>query len=222
MAHLGIHNRDGGAAAQTGSAAHAAIAAWHKNGKEVDKAIATMKKLRDQFPLADFLEAERLFQLYAADERNQKAKVIHAEYLFHGEIAKGIVLEGTCDQIRDDPEKGWSVWDAKTSRLSGPLIRDQHTYQVAAYAVLASKRFRRIVVPGGIIMIRGYESKAKDKVWYPYNLTLDAAKKMMEAVADRVRDVRAGRLQAVPGDHCGYCIGTQACMEKLLCHTSVK
>lgn len=210
MAFLELHYREGGSAAQTGSAAHKAIHAFHINGKEVDEAIAAMKKCRAEFPLADFTEAERLFRLYAADPRNATAKVIKSEFLLHGEIAEGIVLEGTCDQIRED--ESLSIWDPKTSRFAGPLIRDQHTYQVCAYAVLASQRLKKAVHPGGVIMLREYP---KGKVFYPYDLTLDNAKLLMRAVAERVRDVRAGRIHAVPGEHCSYCIGTKTCLEKL-------
>jgi hypothetical protein len=212
MQFLDIYSRDGGSAAQTGSAAHKAVHAFHIR-KEVDAAISAMKKCRAEFPLADFAEAERLFRLYAEDSRNATAKVVHAEFLLHGEIAPGITLEGTCDQIRQGERE--EVWDVKTSRFAGSVIRDQHTYQVCAYAVLASQRLKRPIHPGGIIMVRGYE-KGQDKVFYPYDLTLDDAKLLMRAVADRVRDVRAaGRIHATPGEHCGYCIGTHACLAKL-------
>src|SRR5579859_2434938 len=146
MKFLQVHQRDVGSAAHTGSATHKAVSKWHQNGKEVKKALAAMKDAQAEYPLADFLEAERLFLAYTNDPRNQEAQVVHAEYLFHGEISKGITLEGTCDQIREE-DQTWKVWDLKTSRLAGPAIRDQHLYQVCAYAVLASKRFRREVHP---------------------------------------------------------------------------
>lgn len=212
MQFLDLHSREGGSAAQTGSAMHLAVSEFHK-GKEVEKAIAAMNKAREQFPLADFAEAARLFRSYANDERNATAKVVHAEQLVQAEVEPGIFLEGTLDQVRE-VERGWEVWDVKTSKFFGPLIRDQHTYQVAAYAVLASKRFRRPVHPGGIIMARGYD-KGAGNVFYPYNLTFDDAKRLMRNVADRVRDVREGRLQLVPGDQCGYCIGVTNCVAKL-------
>lgn len=213
MEFLQLHQRDGGSAAQTGSAAHKAIHVYHSKGKEVEKAVTAMKAARQEFPLADFAEAERLFRAYVNDPRNTAAQVVQAEFLLHGEIEKGIVLEGTADQLREE-ETRQTIWDVKTSRFAGPLIRDQHTYQVAAYAYLAAKRFGAPVHPGGIIMLRGYE-KSADKAYYPYDLTHDDAVLLMQAVADRVREIRAGRIHAIPGDHCGYCIGTRACMTKL-------
>ena len=213
MAFLQVHQRDGGSAADTGSATHKAIHKWH-SGKGVKEALKAMKEAQAEYPLADFLEAERLFRAYTEDEKNQTAQVVASETLLQGEIEEGIFLEGTADQIREE-NKTWSIWDVKTSRFSGPQIRDQHTYQLAAYAMLASKRYKRPVHMGGIIMVRGYGAKGGDKVFYPYDLTLDHALLLMRAVADRVRDVRAGRIAAVPGELCNYCIGVKACLEKL-------
>lgn len=212
MSFLQINTRDGGSAAQTGTALHKAVSEWH-NTKEVKEALQAMKALGDVLPLADFADAERLFQKYIADPRNQEAQVVHSEILLQGSIDRGIVLEGTADQIREE-EGTWKVIDLKTSRLAGAFVRNFHTYQLAAYAYLASKRFKRPVLPGSIIMVRAYEKQGQE-AYFPYDLTTEDVNALMEMVATRVRDVRVGDLVATPGDTCNYCIGVTSCLSKL-------
>jgi PD-(D/E)XK nuclease superfamily len=206
--------RESNCAADTGSAMHKATATWHKNGKEAQAALATMRKLREEYPMADLPEAERLFRLYIADQRNQDAKVVACEHYLTGKI-EGCHFAGTTDQIRDFLDD-WAIWDVKTSKMPGPKIRDEHTYQICGYAVLATKKFKRPVRPGGIIMARGYDSKGDyDKVMYPYDITVEQAEKRMLSVCRKIEDVRSGRITPTPGDHCGYCIGVRACLQKL-------
>jgi len=211
MQHLDLFSREGGPAAQTGTAMHKAVSDWHKHGKE-EEAIASMKSLRDQLPLADFREASQLFRWYAAAKENQKAKVVHCECLLQGTIAPDVYLEGTCDQIRE-VEGVWKIFDIKTSKLSGAFVRDWHTYQLAAYAYLASKCFHRLVLPGAVIMARALE-KNPDRAFFAYQLTKADVAALMSIAAARVKAVRRGQIIIAPGDHCGYCIGTTLCVER--------
>jgi hypothetical protein len=188
---------------------HKAASHYHKHGKEVDVALATMRKARVEYPMADLMEAEKLFRLYAADSRNQEANIVACEYHLSGEV-EGVFLEGTTDQIREVED--WEIWDIKTSKKSGAVIRDEHTYQLCAYAVLASRVFKRPVKPGGVIMPRGYPNE--DRVFYPYCITAAQAERMVLHVVQRVREVRVGFVTPIPGEHCGYCIGTKACLLK--------
>jgi PD-(D/E)XK nuclease superfamily len=209
--------RTSGVAADTGSACHRAMSHWHKNGKEDHEAIAAMRAAREEYPMADLIEAERLFQAYTKDPRNIEAKVVASEYHLEGtlrtEEGEAFYFEGTVDQIRE--EDVWRVWDAKTSKSAGPLIRDEFTYQVVAYAALAQKAFKRVVLPGGIILPRDYDTKP-EKVFYPYDITEEGVKALMRCVIHRVQEVRAGRIAPVPGEVCKWCVGTRACLEKLI------
>ncbi len=209
MKFIDADPRTSSGAADTGSAMHKAASHWHKHGKEVDAALAAMRKARAEFPMADLLEAERLFRVYAADSRNSEANVVACEYHLSGEVGS-VFFEGTTDQIRETEE--WEIWDIKTSKKGGAVIRDDHTYQLCAYAVLASRKFGRPVKPGGVIMPRGYPNE--DRVFYPYFITSAQAERMVLHVVERVKDVRAGRVPPIPGDHCGFCIGTKACLLK--------
>ena len=202
--------RSSNSAADTGTAMHLAASHWHKHGKEEEAALAAMRQARDQFPMADLSEAERIFRAYAQDQTNQDAQIVACEALLQGEIG-GVVFEGTVDQIRETSE-GWEIWDIKTSKFPGHRIRDEHTYQLCAYAVLASKRFARPVKPGGIIMARGYPNP--DKVFYRYSVTVEQAELMMRQVVTRVLDVRKGNVPPIPGDHCGYCVGVRTCLAR--------
>jgi hypothetical protein len=213
MKFIEANPRESNSAADTGSAMHKAASAWHTNGKEVKKALAAMRAARADYPMADLLDAERLFLAYSQDPQNQTAEVVACEHHITGEI-NGCSFDGTLDQIRAIAES-WKVWDIKTSKLPGPRIRDETTYQVCAYAALASLKFKRPVSPGGVIMVRGYDTKGVDKVFYPYDITGAQAHGMMTHVVNRIHEVRAGSVAPIPGDHCGYCIGTRACLAKL-------
>src|SRR5262245_44304272 len=67
------------AAADTGSAVHAAIEAWHGNGQDVEAAIAAMREKEGNYPLADFGDAELHFRPYTRDPRNINADLVLQE-----------------------------------------------------------------------------------------------------------------------------------------------
>jgi len=211
MQFLDILHRGGASAADTGSAMHYAVNRFHAHA-DVVQAIQEMKEHRETFPMADFPEAEKLTKLYAEDPRNATACVIHAEALLKGAY-KGVWFQGTVDQIREETDGSWRVYDLKTSRIGGATIRDQHTYQLCSYAWLASKQFKREVLPGAVILARDYERRS-GVVFYTYDLAKPDVQYAMDAVVRRVGDVRKGRVDPVPGDLCKWCIGVNTCFSK--------
>ena len=213
MEFLQLYQRDGGMAAQTGTATHKAIQHWHKQGKEVSEAVETMRATGFEYPAADLLEAERLFRAYTKDPRNQDTRVVETECLVTGSY-KGVYLEGHIDQIREKEGKTWEIMDVKTSRLPGLRIRNEHLYQLAVYAWLASKVFKREVLPGAVIMVRDYDSP-RNPVFYPYNLSFTDVERLMDMVVTRIQEVRDGKIVLTSGDHCQYCVGVNECVKKL-------
>lgn len=215
-----------GEAADTGSAVHAAVAAWHKNDRDAVKALDIMNGRKEEYPLADFDEAEKQFQAYTEDPRNALAEVVLCEYPLevHMQAEEGeeIVLTGHVDQVRRTDRL--LCWDLKTSKKEGVVLLDDHAYQIAGYCAGCTIALSQPVHPGGIIRTRGYRkrgvvpSTAPPGVFFESPYGLDECLAMIDSIPKIVADIRAGRVHPGPGDWCRYCpmhgIGT--CVPELI------
>lgn len=207
-----------GPAADTGSATHAAVAAWHGNGHDRAASVAAMVASVSDYPQASLDEATAMFLMYARDPRNADAEVVGIEQhvLFqlppHPDDHTGepIVVKGKVDQIRRVNGR-LEVWDLKTSKLSGLDLMREHMAQVAAYCVGASHLHGEPVHPGSLVCPRHYRAGGpppEDRppgVFFPYPWSFEDARFVLWGLRRVVAAVRAGEVWMRAGDHCRWC-----------------
>jgi RecB family exonuclease len=215
--HLGYFDRDaGGVAAQTGSLTHAGIQAWHEHGRDIEEALRAMRAAVPQFPAAEPAEAQSNLLHYTRDPRNQAAKVVATELRVTLRLpgpTGDIVIRGTLDQIREDQDSVWRVYDVKTGgeQKSAEDMVYEAAMQVAAYAVGATVHFGRPVEPGCVIWTRGYRRRGVDPaaapggVFLPFNVSLTQAEALLDGVRQLVAAVRRGEPAFGPGSWCNIC-----------------
>lgn len=191
---------EGGAAAQTGSALHLAVAAWHQGLGELamEHALQSMAKL----PLADWGEASTWMLAYRADPRNAHDVCEHVELPVTVTI-DGIRVEGTADQIRRQPGGELAVWDLKTGRGPGLELLNVAAVQLSAYAVAATATLGRAVVPGGVIRARDYDTGGP--VFWSASWSLAGARLFVNSALADLRDLARGEVRLRPGRHCAWC-----------------
>ncbi len=197
---------DGGeTAAQTGSLVHHAAEAFHRGG-DGRKAIESFSA---SYPQADVQRAIRIFSAYAEDPKNRDAKVIRIEEKIMMEIPPDptdptglpVVIRGTLDQVREEPDGRRTVWDIKTGKTYfGTKALNHYVAQQAIYTLASG------VDVGGLICTDGYFRKPVMKVHWRYKLSLDDMKQFLPIIAREVAAARRGQLSRVPGDHCEWCI----------------
>lgn len=222
---MGVVEKDIGVAADTGSAAHKAIALWHTIARgNIDAALVGMVQALQEYPKADLEDAEKLFRSYSSDRANQTARIVAIEQKVTFTISpsesdptgKPIVIMGTFDQIRDDRDV-WKLWDYKTGKPDGDDMVDDHTLQLAAYCYGATQHFKRIVEPGGIIRGRGYTSRS-GKVFFGVRWSYSHVSVLLDSLRETVAMIRRGNVFPVQGKYCWYCPhgGPENCIPALV------
>jgi hypothetical protein len=199
---LGILERDGSKAADTGSAFHAGAEAWHKTG-EVQEAIAAMRSRLADFPLADLHDAELSLRPYCADPRNSPKVVVESEQTVTLTLETGeepIIIRGRLDQIRDDGR----LWDLKHSDRPGFELVHDYAYQLACYAKAKGKQVGGIINPKGYRK-RGVTDPSPPGVFWPTLWEQKHIDALMDEIIKVVLDIRYGRVPIRPGPHCSYC-----------------
>lgn len=198
-------------AADTGSLVHEGIAVWHTLAKgDARVAVRALRGALEKFPAGDLARAEDLFLRYAEDPRNKEAQVILVEKQVKlrwkaaptDPTQEEVVIWGTLDQARIvDGLK--IVLDAKTGVwLKGGDMINHHAYQLAAYWLGAEEHVGR--VDGcGIIRLEDYAKNGP--VFWRMPWSRSQAMQLLDNVAWRVADVRAGRVMCNPGSHCKWC-----------------
>jgi hypothetical protein len=216
---------EGGVAGDTGSAVHAAAAAFHR-GSSVMEALAAMAARKAEFPLADMGDAAAMFVQYAADVRNSGAQMALVEEPIAFDIAPAdgdptgmpIHVEGRVDQVRRHADGVVRTWDIKSSKKDPLDVLHSSTLQMAAYTVGASIKLGIDVQPGGIIAVRRYRGDpSHSQVFYSHAWTLADCEHILEPVRRAVADVRRGRVHHLPGELCKYCHlrSPDVCLPKL-------
>lgn len=208
---------ESGPAADTGSATHAAIAAWHQMGQDPASALRVMTERFGEYPLASLEEAASLFLLYSRDPRNREADVVAVERRIaftlppapQDPTQEEIVIFGTIDQVRRAGGR-LKVNDVKTSKLPGATLLRDHLYQLAAYSVGASTLFGEPVDPGALICPRGYKKgeRPEDRpagVFFEYAVTHEDCRVLLNGLRHVVAAVRNGEVWANGGAHCQWC-----------------
>lgn len=210
---LYLNESDGsvGQAADTGSAVHRAIHAWHDGANETE-AIEIMRKELAKYPQANLDTAAEMFSWYADDTRNSEADLFASETRCEftlpcserDETKSPIYVQGTFDQIREEQGE-LAIWDVKTGVPSGTDMVVDHALQIAAYAIGATAHFKRVVQPGGIIRIRDYETKSRKKVFWPMGFRLEHCAVMLDSVREIVAMIRSGNVFPIVNHGCFMC-----------------
>jgi len=215
---------ESGPDADTGSAVHEAVRAWHAGG-DPGRALESMREALARYPLADLGDAAHQFLNYTQDPRNQDAQIV----LLEQEVAccleadstdptgQPVYLIGTPDQVRRGPDGLLRVYDIKTSRRDGWVLMQEHAYQIAAYCMGASAMLGEPVHPGALILTRRYSRT--DPMMKPAGIFWEFAwdhshlAAFMDGIRRAVAAVRGGRAAPQPGEHCKYCLarGIEGC-----------
>ena len=217
------------AAANTGSAHHRLVELHHL-GKHPLDALEIVRSEGDQWPLADYDEAEKWAVKYRADPRNRTTgttqecitspgPVIATELTVRCAIpcdpsdptGEPIVLSGHVDQIRRGPD-GLFAWDVKTGKGGGASLLYNAAWQLAAYAVAASQTLGDEVWCGGVIRTRGYVTRktyapGEEPVFFHAGWSLEQCYEILTSAAYVVAQLRRGEILTTPGDHCNWCPG---------------
>lgn len=224
---LDLVDRRDSATADTGSAVHAAIEAWHNRRKGVEDALEQMRKRLSDFPQADLRDAELSVRPYCLDPRNAPEAVqaceVKVDLLLpaHESDPTGETIRviGTADQIRET-----GLWDVKHSeKLRGFELLHEYAHQLAVYAAAL-----RIPV-GGVINPRGYRKRDAAKpetsptgvfqhaCWQQQHV--DA---LLLELTREVARIRRGEVAIRPGSHCSYCPATSFfdCVEYKTCQAN--
>jgi hypothetical protein len=198
---------EGGAAGDTGSATHAAVAAMH-TGSSIAASLEAMRAGSSRYPRADLQDAAGLFLAYATDPRNRDADVVAVERQFSFSIEPAredptqerIQVVGTFDQVRR-VDGHLQLWDVKTSKKDGATLLANHSLQAAAYCIGASVLLGEQVHPGGLVLPRRYPRNAH----WPFAWKWEAIPDILQGVRHVVARIRAGDVWHTPSDDCTWC-----------------
>lgn len=205
-----------GGAAHNGSSFHCLADAWHQSGFNRDYAYTVEAARRFEWPEAKTADVFRAFEGYIRDPRN-RVELVASEVKIAFTLDPSqddptgslIHFTGHIDQLRD--ARAPAVWDMKLSRLGGGDLINVYAYQIAMYAIGATKHFGREILPGGIIRCSTYATKEAAKldspggVFFGSCLTEEVMESMVKDIAKQVAAVRRGDVTSRPGDHCSYC-----------------
>lgn len=216
MTFLEEPGESSGAAADTGTAVHCGIKAFH-DGDSPSQCLQRMQDCKAQdFPLAAMEEAAAMFLSYATDRRNIEAEVVLCEQEITYEIAAAetdptgapIVIEGTVDQVRRERGK-LKLWDAKSSKLNPDLVRIAAGMQAAGYCIGATFKLGETVHPGGVIALRQYKSGTDNQqapVFRHFSWEFEDIEQILLPLRLAVANIRAGRLYHIPTEGgCMFC-----------------
>ncbi len=220
---------ESGAAADTGSVVHAAVAAFHLEPdvtRKVAAAVAEMQRTlaANTFPKADPNEARLYLEPYVIDPRNVNAEFatvagrpaielkVDLKLQPHALDPTGepIAVRGTLDQIRIINGVP-SVCDLKTgSKLTGWEMLHDYALQQAAYVLAARASGFPNAEPGQIIRCYGYRTRGAklptpDGVFWQLPFDAAGASLLLDHIRLKVALIRRGEVDFGPGTHCNYC-----------------
>ena len=205
-----------GVAADTGSAVGRMIELWHAGLTAGDAIARAGREAAERYPNAKLEDAGRRALRYMRDERNPPKIAFHCELevdlvLPGWEGEPDVHLRGHLDQIREGEDGRLRVWDVKDGEPSGQEMVLGYAWQLAAYALGATEKLGRPVLPGGIIRTKGYDvakghaDPSIANVFFVAPWTLDQCRAMLENVVFKVHLIRRGLVLRTPGVHCSWC-----------------
>ena len=212
MIALSVNDDRSGPAADTGSAAHAAVEAWHLSGQDSAVAIAAMRELAPvKFPLADLKQAEKFFRSYTADPRNSKAEIVLLEEQveltldphFMDSTGQPILIHGTLDQVRRQNAQ-LVLTDLKTGgMLRGHQMVHEHALQLIVYQLGAEKVLGERVPQAQVLRVQDYERGGP--VFHACPWRRSDVELLLDGIRLHTAMVRMGRAYPNPGGHCDWC-----------------
>lgn len=205
-----------GAAADTGSAVGRMIQLYHEGRTHGDAIAQAGRECAEKFPAARLEDAATRALRYMRDERNPPKIAFHCELevdlvLPGWEGEPDVHLRGHLDQIREGQDGRLYVWDVKDGAPQGQDLVLGYAWQLSAYALGATAKLGRPVLPGGIIRTKGYDvaRAAADpsvcSVFFSAPWSLDQARAMLDNVVFMVHLIRKGLVVRTPGSHCSWC-----------------
>lgn len=231
-------HEESGAAADTGSATHAAVAYFHQHEREIVAAVEAMHARKSEYPLADLNEAAKLFLAYTEDPRNHgEVELVEYSVAFNirpapeDKTQAPITIVGRIDQVRAVGNKRYKVYDVKTSKREGIDVMGESMYQMAAYSVGATIALREkykddtiVVDPGALIMPRQYfrrgisPGSAPPGIFWNYAFKLVHCDAVLRGLAVTVAAIRNGDFWPNGGDYCRWCTyrGIDECIPALI------
>lgn len=203
-------------AADTGSAAGRMIELYHSNVLPADAIQQAGRECHERFPAADLEGAAKRALRYMRDERNPKGIASHCELevdlvLPGWDGEPDVHLRGHLDQIRERQDGRLEVWDVKDGAPEGSKLVLDYAWQLAAYALGATEKLGRPVLPGGIIRLKGYDSERAGadpsvcNVFFPMPWTLDQCRAQLDNAVYMIHLIRKGIVLRTPGVHCTWC-----------------
>jgi hypothetical protein len=208
-------DHESGAPADTGSAMHAAAAAFHR-GATIADAVQTMGEGTRNYPQADLQEAAAMFFHYAQDPRNTQWKSFPCiERLIQFSIAPHetdptgapIAVEMTVDQVVEDEFGRLFVRDIKTTKKEPAKMAAHYTYQVALYCIGVAGFLNRRVEGAKLVFPRKYGKgrPADAPAHWNYAWGWDDLSHIIEPIRFAVANIRRGYVHELPNEDCGWC-----------------
>lgn len=207
----------GSEATETGSLVHAAADVFHKlqaesAQKRLEVGLDILEAAREKFPKGNVKRARSVFTAYAQDKENIEANVVKCEAKITFALPCApfdptglpVYFRGTLDQIRQDENGQWTVWDIKTgATYYGRKALDHYILQQAAYVLGAEQHYKHPVHPGGLICTKGYEEKSQ--VFFFHFWSREEAESILWPIISNVAVARMGKIPLVSGDACKWC-----------------
>jgi hypothetical protein len=175
------------------------------------------------FPDVDWAAVKYWTLRYMADSRNIPREVVIAhtqeqrmtltlEAAESDPTGAPIIIHGSPDQIREDPVTGdWSLWDVKSGKPQGFAMLQEYAWQQCAYTLAACQKYERDVSWGGIIRVRGYDSKREDPslcdVFYHAGYAPELCRRIIDSVPEIIAQIRSGVVITTPCVSCLWCPG---------------
>lgn len=229
LARVDDQQGSGGPAAQTGSAVGRLIQLFHE-GWVPAEAWNIVEREGAQWPDANMEDVLTMGSAYFLDPRNGPA----SEYgtVEPGSCEKEVTLRveadeiertlglpgepfeivGHLDQLRRGRDGVLRVWDLKSGKPSGDEMLQEYHLQLAVYALAATATLGELVLPGGIIRLRAYQTKgpAADRphapgVFWETRWTTEDCEAALDNVRHEIAMLRSGRVVTRAGLHCRYC-----------------
>lgn len=229
-------DRSSNQAADNGTALGLAVELYHAGTDDFDAVMQQVRDAaekgwegRDPFSLANLETVASWFRKYYDDPRNPVDAVILDSLELEVKIdvaphatdptQQPIRLVGHIDQIRRAADGVLEVWDVKTGVAEGEEMVAEFGWQQGAYALGAAIHYGEPVRWGGIIRIRGYDTRRRDPVtkklvtrtpgtepvFFPSYWSQHDCEAAMKQVALHVANIRRGDVPLTPGKHCDWC-----------------
>lgn len=204
-------------ATDTGNLVHSAADTFHKLQAEsaqrrLEVGLDILQAAREKFPKGNVKRATAIFTAYAQDKDNIEANVVKTESKVtfclpcapFDPTGLPVYIKGTLDQVREDKDGKWTLWDIKTGKsYYGQKALDHYILQQCAYVIGAEQTYNHPIEPGGLICTAGYEEN-KQVLFHSF-YDRGECEGILWPIVVQVAVARMGKIALVPGDVCKWC-----------------